>query len=143
MVCGGAATVPYWPGGEPTMSIATQLAGAALRLKAGPPLEQGWRLSYWSHLSTRVARPAYGRESTAVGRRDGDLYSDERVEAWQLLLSPLVLDTAGAAAAQPQTARQSMGGTPGGVVLSPAGFVRISGRIAGTQSPHVPLGEAL
>ena len=140
MVCGGAVTVPYWPGGEPTMSIATQLAGAALRLKAG--LEQGWRLSYWSHLSTRVARPAYGRESTAVGRRDGDLYSDERVEAWQLLLSPLV-DTAGAAAAQPQTARQSMGGTPGGVVLSPAGFVRISGRIAGTQSPHVPLGEAL
>ena len=34
MVCGGAVTVPYWPGGEPTMSIATQLAGAALRLKA-------------------------------------------------------------------------------------------------------------
>ena len=82
MVCGGAVTVPYWPGGEPTMSIATQLAGAALRLKAGPPLEQGWRSSYWSHLSTRVAQPAYGRDPTAVGHRDGDLSGT--VNEWRL-----------------------------------------------------------
>ena len=46
------------------------------------PLEQGWRSSYWSHLSTRVAQPAYGRDPTAVGHRDGDLSGT--VNEWRL-----------------------------------------------------------